>query len=186
MSNIILFGPPAAGKGTQAKKLSEHYHWPHLSTGDMFRDAYTRKTSLGIYAHDQYWSKGILVPDAITNQLAFERLQNEDCRNGFFLDGYPRTLGQAEALEKYLTKHQRSIDGVLNFICDNETVVMRATSRNRSDDKEEIVRERLQEYFQKTMPLLDFYHQKKIVKLIDATRSIDEIFADAKRNIDSL
>ena len=216
MPNIILFGPPAAGKGTQAKILSEHYQHPHLSTGDMFRDAHAQQTPLGIYAHDQFWGKGILVPDGITNQMVYERLRKEDCKKGFFLDGYPRTLGQAKSLEHYLSTHKRSLEGVLYFICDNETLVLRATSRKickgckaiyglevapkrdgecdsgcgelsrRHDDKEDIIRERLQEYFQKTASLLEFYRERKILKHIDATRSVQEIFADAKKIMDSL
>ncbi len=102
MLNLILLGPPGSGKGTQAERISSAYNLPHISTGNIFREAYERKTELGIRAKEEYWGEGFLVPDDITNQLAFERLQQEDCAKGFILDGYPRTIPQAEALERFL------------------------------------------------------------------------------------
>ena len=98
MVNIVLFGAPAAGKGTHARRIEVEYGWPQISTGDIFRDALAQRTELGVRAHDEYWGEGHLVPDEITNPLAFARLQQDDCVAGFVLDGYPRTVPQAHAL----------------------------------------------------------------------------------------
>ena len=215
MSNILLLGPPAAGKGTQAKKLSSWYHWPHISTVDIFRQAYQQQTALGVEAHDTYWGKGLLVPDEVTNKLAFERLNQDDCLQGFILDGYPRTIGQGLALEQYLDASQRALDRVLYFFCPDEILMTRATSRRtcqscgeiyggdsvpqqpgvchcssqlyqRADDREEVVRERLLEYQRKTAPLLNFYQTKGIVSPIDASSSIELVFTAAKGIVEKL
>lgn len=134
---LLLLGPPASGKGTQAKKLLQHYGWPQISTGDIFRHAYQQKSELGIQAHDNYWGKGLLVPDEITNTLAFQRLQKNDGQNGYILDGYPRTIGQAQALETFFQEQQelkglkavRKLDRAIYFACSEEVLVGRATSR---------------------------------------------------------
>lgn len=137
MPNILFLGPPASGKGTQAKRLAQQYGWPHISTGDIFRQAYQQKTELGVRAHDNYWGKGLLVPDEMTNALAFERLQKNDCQNGYILDGYPRTLGQAQALEIFFQEQPeqkglaavRKLDRAIYFACPEEVLIRRATSR---------------------------------------------------------
>ncbi len=187
MTHLIFLGPPGAGKGTQAKKLAQQYGWTHISTGDLFRSAYAQRTPLGIKAHDEYWGKGNLVPDEVTNELAFERLQKPDCAAGFILDGYPRTVGQAEALQGFLASEKKSIDLVIQLACDENALVERIASRltcrgcnamygkeappktagqcdgcagelyQRSDDNEIVVRARFKEYALKTAPLVDFY-----------------------------
>lgn len=127
---LILLGPPGAGKGSQAKVLCEEFKIPHISTGDMFREAYKAGTELGAAAHDRYWGKGELVPDGITIGLVRERLSRQDCRrHGFLLDGFPRTLPQAEALEGLLKKRSLKLDAVLSFEVPEEELIGRLTGR---------------------------------------------------------
>ena len=212
MANLLFLGPPLAGKGTQAKRLSERYGWPQISTGDLFRQAYARKTLLGIQANTLYWGKGNLVPDNLTNQIAFERLTQEDCKKGYILDGYPRTVGQATALESFHSQQGGGLDAVIYFNCPERMLVERASSRlvcpgcgmiygkgslfpsggvcgrcqgqiaPRSDDREEIIGERLREYQQKTAPLLPFYqHYHQLVHEINAAWPILEVSLEIEK-----
>jgi adenylate kinase len=127
---LILLGPPGAGKGSQAKVLCERFGIPHVSTGDMFRDAYKRGTALGRMAHDDYWGKGNLVPDDITIGLVRERLSQDDCRtNGFLLDGFPRTLAQAEGLDRLLEELQQALDKVIYMKTSQGVILQRLSGR---------------------------------------------------------
>ena len=202
MSNLLFLGPPASGKGTQAKKVASQYGWPHISTGDMFRAASAQGTALGKEAHDLYWGKGHLVPDEITNTLAFERLEQDDCKKGYILDGYPRTLGQATALDHFFLQGRKGLDAVIFFDCSEDVLIKRADSRRvcrscgaiygagttvcqcrgelyqRPDDYPKIVRERLGEYLLKTSCLLEFYRKLGLLREIDASKSEHDVFGD--------
>ena len=127
---LILLGPPGAGKGSQAAVLCERYGFPHISTGDMFREAYKKRTPLGVKAHDEYWGRGELVPDDITMGLVRERLSREDCRKaGFLLDGFPRTLPQAEGLDRLLEEMETALDRVFYMKTSKEVILQRLGGR---------------------------------------------------------
>lgn len=211
MLNLIIFGPPGAGKGTQAAKISMHYAISHISTGNIFREAYAQKSDLGREAHDMYWGQGLLVPDEITSKLALARLEQDDCQQGFILDGYPRTEGQADALQKFLTEKVKSIDHVLHLHCAEEILIGRIATRyvcqdcsttygieilpkvegkcdncsgelyQRLDDDADKIGTRIQEYVTKTAPLLKFYQQLKLLKEIDGARHVEEVFKEIER-----
>lgn len=204
--NIILLGPPGAGKGTQAKLISEKYSIPHISTGDIFRKNISEKTPLGVKAKS-YMDKGQLVPDELTIDLVKDRLQQEDCKNGFLLDGFPRTAAQAEALDKFLYEDNQSINSALLIDVPQEYILERMTGRRvcnscgasyhikfnpskvekkcdvcgsqliqRKDDSEETVKERLDVYSKQTQPLIQYYSDKEVLSTIDGTREIKEVF----------
>ena len=126
--NIILLGAPGAGKGTVAAKITKEYNIPHISTGDIFRDNLKRKTELGLRAQE-YMTRGELVPDDLTCEIATTRLLEDDCKNGFLLDGFPRTVYQAEKLEEFLTEHGQSLDTVIQLVVDEELLIKRLTGR---------------------------------------------------------
>lgn len=149
---VILLGCPGAGKGTQAKFIVEKYGIPQISTGDMLRAAVAAGTELGVLAK-QVMDSGKLVSDDIIIELVKERIQQDDCQQGFLLDGFPRTLPQAEALRS----EQIDIDVVIELAADGEAIVKRLTSRQRDDDNEETVRKRLQVYHEQTKPLIKYY-----------------------------
>lgn len=203
--NIILVGPPGAGKGSVAKKLIS-LGLAHISTGDMFREAMKQGTPLGKLA-ESYINKGDLVPDEVTIGLVKERLSQPDCANGYLLDGFPRTIPQAEALE-YLTKEiNRPIEAVINLDCDEETLIKRISGRRvcrvcgtpyhivnvkpkvegvcdvcggelyqRKDDNEDALKVRLQHYVQDTEPLLSFYDSRGLLKGFDSLVGSDVLF----------
>ncbi|HTG69587.1 MAG TPA: adenylate kinase [Candidatus Udaeobacter sp.] len=206
--NILFMGPPGAGKGTQAERIVEEFGIPHISTGDAFRLAMKQGTALGIKAKE-YVDKGLLVPDEITNGIVKERLEADDCKNGFLLDGFPRTLQQAEALDVMLSELGRSIDHVVNLKVDRSLLLARLTGRRisrttgttyhvifnppkvegicdkdggelyqRSDDTEEKVGTRLDEYTSKTAPLLDYYNAKGLLREVDGEKDIDVVTSD--------
>ncbi|MHA1143324.1 MAG: adenylate kinase [Candidatus Helarchaeota archaeon] len=200
---IILLGAPGAGKGTNAKKLVEKYNIPQISTGDLLRKAVKDRTKLGIEA-ESYMTAGKLVPDDLVINLVRERLNKPDCKNGFILDGFPRTTTQAEKLEDFTT-----IDIVINLDVDTQALVRRSVGRRscpncgsvfhvefnppkkegicdncgtklilRKDDTAETVKARIETYKEKTAPLIEYYNEKKLLRNIDANRSFDEIFND--------
>ena len=191
--NIILMGPPGAGKGTLAKKLVQKYGFAHISTGDMFREAMKQGTELGLLAKS-FIDHGDLVPDEVTIGIVKERLSQNDLDNGFLLDGFPRTLVQAEQLEKISKEVNRPIDTVINLDCDEKELIRRISGRRvckvcgapfhidsmrpkvegvcdncggplmqRADDNEEALKVRLQHYVKSTKPLLDFYEDRKLL-----------------------
>jgi len=205
--NILFMGPPGAGKGTQAERIVEQFGIPHISTGDAFRLAMKEGTPLGLKAKE-YVDQGLLVPDDVTNGIVRERLQQDDCKNGFLLDGYPRTPAQAEALDGMLKETGRRIDHVISLVVDREQLLKRLTGRRicrscgatyhilfnppkqegvcskcggelyqRSDDTEEKVGTRLDEYLSKTEPLLRYYRDQGLLREVDGEQEIDEVTA---------
>jgi len=206
--NIIMLGPPGAGKGTQAKMLVDRLGIPQVSTGDMLREAVKKGTDLGKKAKE-YMDAGKLVPDEVVIGIVKERLAQSDCGNGFILDGFPRTIPQAQALDEALKGLGKKIDHVVNVAVPAEELVTRLTGRRtcrqcgsmfhvvfnppkkegvcdkcggelyqRDDDKEETIRQRLKVYEDQTSPLIDYYGRKGVLHDIDGRGSIDEIFQD--------
>ncbi|MFD1363547.1 adenylate kinase [Lentibacillus salinarum] len=204
--NLILMGLPGAGKGTQAEKINETYHIPHISTGDMFRLAIKEGTELGRKAK-AYMDQGDLVPDDVTVGIVKERLSKDDCRNGFLLDGFPRTVAQAEALESILTDMGKSLDYVVRVDVPEDHLVERLTGRRicptcgttyhviynppeqegicdrdgskliqREDDQADTVKNRLDVNMKQTKPLLNFYSEKGYLVTIDGDQDIDQVF----------
>lgn len=179
---LILLGPPGAGKGTQAQFLIEKFGIPQLSTGDMLRAAIAEKTPLGLEAQD-IMARGDLVSDEIVVGIISERLDTEECANGFILDGFPRTTGQAEALEALLEDKGVALDAVVEIQADADTLVGRIIKRAqesggaRADDNEEVLRKRLGVYDELTAPLVTFYSAKGLVKSVDGMAGIDDVTA---------
>ena len=206
--NLILFGAPGAGKGTQASEIVRKYKLTHISTGEMFRSAIAKKTAMGELANS-YISKGCLVPDDITVEIVKERLAQEDCKNGFILDGFPRTLHQAECLEGILLELNIKIDYVIDIEVDTDKVIERLTGRRvcrscgtsyhvmfnkprvenicdvcggelytRKDDNVESVAVRLKTYQEQTKPLIDYYTKKGILLDINGQQEIKDVFKE--------
>lgn len=210
--NIILFGPPGAGKGTQAKKMVDFYGIPQISTGDILRENVRKGTELGLAAK-AYMDKGELVPDEVLIGIIKNRLNEQDCEKGFILDGYPRTVPQADALAAILKEINKPIDIVLNLKVPDEELVERISGRlmcncgasyhrifnppkkegvcdicdaevfQRADDKEEAVQNRLNVYKKQTEPLIDYYAKQGILVTLDGTKNIDKVFEDIKANL---
>ncbi|MGQ9779025.1 MAG: adenylate kinase [Bacillota bacterium] len=209
--NLILLGPPGAGKGTQAKLISARHGIPHISTGDIFRAAIAEGTPLGRQARE-FLDRGALVPDEIVIGIVTERLGAEDCRPGFLLDGFPRTLPQAEALDRYLAATGRTLTAVLALEVGEEVLIRRLGGRRvcracgapyhietnppreegrcdrcggelyqRDDDRPATVRERLRVYEAQTRPLLDYYEERGLLKRIQADGGIEEVDAAIER-----
>lgn len=205
--NILFMGPPGAGKGTQAEQIVEEFQIPHISTGDAFRLAMKQGTEMGLKAKE-YVDQGKLVPDEITNGIVRDRLQQDDCKNGFLLDGFPRTIPQAEALDLILEQMGKKLDHVINLSVDRSLLLARLTGRRickscgatyhvmfnppkqegkcdkcsnelyqRSDDTEEKVGTRLDEYMNKTAPLLAYYEDKGLLHQVNGETSIDQVTA---------
>ncbi|SUP52624.1 Adenylate kinase [Weissella viridescens] len=168
--NIVLLGLPGVGKGTQAAKIVETYNLPHISTGDMFREAMANETELGLKAKS-YMDAGNLVPDEVTNGIVEERLAQDDTKNGFILDGYPRNIEQAEALEQMLAKQGRDINAVLYFTADNDVLVQRMMARGRADDTPEVIQNRLNVNGELTEPIAEFYADKGVLHKIDGAKT---------------
>jgi adenylate kinase len=169
---IVLVGPPGAGKGTQAARLSERLGAPHISTGDLFRDNMKNETDLGKEAQ-RYVDAGDLVPDEVTVKMVKDRLGQSDAQEGFLLDGFPRNAAQAQELESVLGELGQRLDAVLVFEVDDEELVQRLTARGRSDDTEETIRHRQEVYRSETEPLIE--HYSDIAVRVDAVGSVDEI-----------
>lgn len=198
--NIVLFGAPGAGKGTQAKKMVEKYNIPQISTGDILREAIKQETKLGLEAKE-YMNNGNLVPDEVVNGLVKERLAQADCNKGFILDGYPRTLEQAKKLDEILKDLNKKIDKVLALVVEDKDIIERITGRRtsrktgkiyhikfnppvdekeedlfqRPDDAKEVVIKRIENYNLQTAPVLDYYKQQNKVIEIDGSKKPDEI-----------
>jgi adenylate kinase len=207
--NLILFGPPGAGKGTQAKKMVDFYGIPQISTGDILRANVREGTELGLAAK-AYMDKGELVPDEVLIGIIKNRLKKQDCNKGFILDGYPRTIPQADALSIILNEINKPIDVVLNLEVPDEELVERISGRlmcncgasyhrtlnppkkedvcdicgghvfQRDDDKEEAVKNRLNVYKKQTEPLIDYYSKQDLLVTLDGTKDINDVFEDIK------
>jgi len=182
---IVFIGPPGAGKGTQAKRLIARYELAHLSTGDMLRAARDAQTAVGQKA-DEYMSKGELVPDEIIVGIIAERLAEPDCQAGCLLDGFPRTIAQAEALDRMLAERNTPLDVVLELQVPEEELFQRLAHRGRADDKPEVIRQRLVAYRQQTEPLLDYYGKASLLTSVDGLGSVDEIFDRIKGVLDPI
>ena len=205
---IIMLGAPGAGKGTQAKMIAEKYSVPHISTGDIFRANIKEGTELGKEAK-QYMDQGLLVPDELTVKILLDRVAKDDCKNGYVLDGFPRTIPQAEVLDKALTELGDKIDYAIDVEVPDENIVKRMGGRRaclncgatyhivfnptkvegkcdacgaetvlRDDDKPETVQKRLSVYHEQTQPLIDYYKAQGILKSVDGTKPMDEVFTD--------
>ena len=214
--NIVLMGPPGAGKGTQAEFIKKEYPIPHISTGDMFRDAVNRETELGKEAK-KYMDAGKLVPDTVTIGIVEQRLAEDDCKTGFLLDGFPRTTVQAEALDRVLSNTSKKIDVAINITVPNEILIKRLSGRvsckeckvvynlqsnpsntegicdkcggeliQRSDDQGETVAERLKVYQEQTNPLVAYYSRQNVLQEIDGNRESNLVFADIKNRLENL
>ncbi|HJB91845.1 MAG TPA: adenylate kinase [Candidatus Eisenbergiella merdigallinarum] len=204
---IIMLGAPGAGKGTQAKMIAEKYGVPHVSTGDIFRANIKNGTELGMEAK-KYMDQGLLVPDELTVRILLDRVAQKDCENGYVLDGFPRTIPQAEVLDGALTELGDKIDYAIDVNVPDENIVRRMSGRRacltcgatyhiehipprqegicdkcgselvlRDDDKPETVKNRLAVYHEQTQPLIDFYEKKGVLRTVDGTLPMEEVFA---------
>lgn len=207
MMKIVMLGAPGAGKGTQAKMIAAKYQIPHISTGDIFRANIKNGTELGKKAKE-YMDQGLLVPDELTVDLVIDRLSQDDCQNGYILDGFPRTIPQAEALDAALAKRGEKMDYAVNVDVPDENIVARMSGRRactgcgatyhvvhnpskkgdvcevcgeklilRDDDKPETVQKRLTVYHDQTQPLIEYYTGQGILKTVDGTQAMDDVFA---------
>jgi adenylate kinase len=189
MINLVLFGPPGAGKGTQSQKLIEKYGLIHLSTGDLLRAEIAAQTELGMSAK-KLMDQGILVPDEVVIGMIRNKIQDNRNANGFIFDGFPRTVAQAEVLDKMLQENGLSISGMIALEV-NETelvkrLLLRGQTSGRPDDQnEELVQKRVQEYNTKTRPVADFYNKQGKFTSINGIGEIEEIFDNICRVIDS-
>ena len=203
---IIMLGAPGAGKGTQAKLIAEKYGVPHSSTGDIFRANIKNGTELGKEAKE-YMDKGLLVPDELTVRLLLDRVAQDDCKNGYVLDGFPRTIPQAEVLDKELTKLGDSVDFAVDVDVPDENIIRRMSGRRaclncgatyhivnippkkegicdvcgselvlRDDDQPETVKNRLKVYHEQTQPLIEYYTGKGVLRTVDGTLPMEEVF----------
>ena len=212
---LIMLGAPGAGKGTQAKQIAKTYSIPHISTGDIFRANIKNNTELGQKAKT-YMDAGQLVPDELTCDLVMDRIHQDDCANGFVLDGFPRTIPQAEALTKALEADGQKMDYAIDVDVPDENIVKRMGGRRaclncgatyhivsippkkegicdtcgselvlREDDKPETVQERLRVYHDQTQPLIDYYKEQGILKSVDGTVPMEEVFASIQKILEA-
>lgn len=180
---LVFIGPPGVGKGTQSERLVRYLGTIHLSTGEMLRRACADQTPLGKQA-DRYMDSGELVPDELMLNLVTDRLTEEDCQRGYLLDGFPRTLGQAEALDQILESRGTPLDLVLELTADADELIRRLAARGRKDDQPDIVRRRLEEYERQTAPLSDYYSRRSLLRTVDGRGTPDEVFQRVKSVID--
>ena len=182
MARLIFLGPPGAGKGTQAKLLADSHNIPHISTGDILRAAVSRQTNLGVKAQE-YMDRGELVPDQLVIDLIRERLGQPDAQPGWILDGYPRTVVQADSLDGLLVELSQTCDRAINFDVPDETLIERMLSRGRKDDNEGVIRRRLEVYREQTAPLINYYHTREKLTTIDGSQSMEAVAANLNKVI---
>ena len=177
-TRLLLIGPPGAGKGTQAARLSDAFGVPAISTGDIFRWNVKNETELGLQAK-AFMDAGNNVPDSLTNDLITDRLADPDCAGGFLLDGYPRTTDQVRHLDVFLEGHHNHLDAVVQLVADPDVVVerlnKRALEQGRADDDEAVVRHRLAVYAEQTAPLIDLYADRGLLVAIDGIGEIADV-----------
>jgi len=176
---LVFIGPAGAGKGTQSERLVKYLGIPHLSTGDMLREARKQKTPLGEIA-DRYMLSGQLVPDPIILSLVGDRLDQPDCQAGALFDGFPRTIRQAKTLDDSLSERRTPLDLVIELQVSDESLKQRLAARGRPDDKPEIIAQRIESYRKQTQPLLDYYAERGILERVSGDGSADEVFARIK------
>lgn len=180
---IVFLGPPGAGKGTQAKLICSEFGIVHLSTGDMFRSAVSSGTPLGLKAK-KFLDAGELVPDEVTVGLVEERISKADCANGFLLDGFPRTVAQAEALDQALARKAARVSHVVELVVPDDVILARIRQRSlesgRSDDDEKVAAHRLSVYFQQTAPVVEYYRMKNQLKSVDGVGEVAEVSSRIK------
>jgi len=183
---LIFLGPPGAGKGTQAQRIEEAFSLRQLSTGDMLRAAVAAETEVGLLAKD-IMARGDLVPDEVVVGIIADRIDQPDCANGFILDGFPRNLAQAKALDTMLLENNIALDAVIELAVDSEVLIGRILKRAaesesgpREDDTEEALQHRLEVYEQQTAPVADFYAGKGILRTLDGMQEMDEVTAQIK------
>lgn len=178
MKRLIFMGPPGAGKGTQADIIKDKFKIPQISTGEILRSAVKNSTPMGLEAK-KFMDAGDLVPDVVVIGIIKDRLAEPDCSKGFILDGFPRTVEQAEALGKILREMKMELDGVVNLAVPDDELVQRLLSRaeieGRADDNEETIKNRLKNYNDKTYPLIDYYKKAGLLKEVNGVGSMDEI-----------
>ncbi|BBD61634.1 adenylate kinase [Nostoc sp. HK-01] len=179
MTRLIFLGPPGAGKGTQAQVLAEHLQIPHISTGEILRQAMKEQTPLGIKAQS-YVDSGELVPDQLVQDLVEERLAQSDAKPGWILDGFPRKVTQAAFLEELLAKTAQGGERVVNLDAPDDIVISRLLARGRKDDTEEVIRRRLEVYRNETAPLIDYYSQRERLLTVNGNQSQEEVTSELK------
>lgn len=175
---LILFGPPGAGKGTQATAIADEFSLVHIATGDIFRENVGNETELGLRAKE-YMERGDLVPDEIVIEMVDERINQDDSVDGFLLDGFPRTVPQAKALDDVLARDGNRIDGVIRLLVDDDELISRLLDRaqkeGRSDDTRDVIENRLQVYRDETEPLVEFYRERGVLHEVDGEGDIAEV-----------
>ena len=178
MTRLLLIGPPGAGKGTQAAKLAEAFKIPAISTGDIFRENVKNETELGKQAKS-FMDRGEYVPDSLTNALVRDRLDWDDAKEGFLLDGYPRTADQVEELDRILSDKGESLSAVVQITADTDEVVRRllnrAVEQGRADDTEDVIRHRLDVYAEQTAPLIEVYSNRQLVVEVDGLGAVEVV-----------
>ncbi len=188
MIRLLLIGPPGAGKGTQAAQLAQHFEIPAISTGDIFRENVRNQTPLGVEAQ-AYMDRGEYVPDTLTNALVRDRLNKEDAKRGFLLDGYPRTIDQVSELDYILLESGKKLDVVVQLTADGDELLRRLSGRaleqGRSDDTPEVIKRRLDVYEEQTAPLIDVYVSRGVVAKIDGLGEITEVTSRIIEAIDA-
>ena len=183
---ILLIGPPGAGKGTQAQRIIERLGVPHLSTGEMLRNAVRQGTAAGREA-EPYMASGLLVPDKLVQQLVIDRIAEPDCRGGYLLDGFPRTAPQAEMLDAMLTGRGESLDLAVKIHVDEGVLLERLAGRGRDDDNDvKVIRERLDQFQRLTRPLAAYYKERGILREIDGFGTKDDVFARIAAELEAI
>ena len=181
---LIILGPPGAGKGTQAKKIRDDYKIAHISTGDMLRAEVAKDSDIGQLAKT-YMDKGDLVPDEVVLRIVEARLAQSDCQQGFILDGFPRTIPQADGLANILAKRTTKTIKVINLDVPDEVLMARMLSRGRADDTEETIKNRIKVYYDQTTPLIDYYKRLGVLIDVNGDQTIEDVFKSIRQKLDN-